>query len=340
TCPIPCPALSTCINGTCRCLAGTILSGEACVEAKVFPGTLRVNRTFVEDMRNPRSAAFRSISSEIIAALREAFRNITGYINSTVLELTPGSVVATVDSTFEPNSPATQEMTTQAISRAINSSDGILAGATFTVTSLCDQSPPPCDVDTMMCRESDNGRPNCTCMSGFVTIDFSDRTCRACPSGQRSVDNQCVPCSFGYSGFNCNDSSLLALVVVACVLGGLLLILIVAMIIYFAITKKNPKYADITSSQISVEQYHSWPAQSLPAIPRATLSSNANSGNVMEMSNQGTRRNQSNGLTGSYDVTSVDNMNTFKGKNPSRYSYLVQGHENPYFIPADEPRST
>ena len=41
--------------------------------------------------------------------------------------------------------------------------------------------------------------------------------------------------------------------------------------------------------------------------------------------------------TGSYDLTS-DSMNTFKGKNPSRYSYLVQGHENPYFKPADERR--
>ncbi|TNN85851.1 Variant surface antigen F [Liparis tanakae] len=38
--------------------------------------------------------------------------------------------------------------------------------------------------------------------------------------------------------------------------------------------------------------------------------------------------------SGSYDLN-PEGMNTFKGKNPSRYSYLVQGHENPYFLPGE-----
>lgn len=38
--------------------------------------------------------------------------------------------------------------------------------------------------------------------------------------------------------------------------------------------------------------------------------------------------------SGSYDLN-PEGMKTFKGKNPSRYSYLVQGHENPYFLPGD-----
>lgn len=42
--------------------------------------------------------------------------------------------------------------------------------------------------------------------------------------------------------------------------------------------------------------------------------------------------------TGSYDLN-PDGMKTFTGKNPSRYSYLVQGHENPYFLPGDENKS-
>ncbi|KAL6476683.1 hypothetical protein MHYP_G00151820 [Metynnis hypsauchen] len=337
TCPaIPCPTLSVCINSTCQCLAGTFLSGGRCVEAKVFPGNLRVNRTFVEEMRNPQSAAFRSISSEIIAALNSALKNIPGYINSTVLQLTPGSVVATVDNVFEPNSPATRDTTIQAIMSAINSSNGILATATFNVTSLCQQNPPPCDVTTTTCTDSESGIATCTCMPGFISIEFTTRTCIACASGERSVDNKCEPCPFGYSGFNCNDSSLLALVVVACVLGGLLLILIVAMIIYCVMNRKNPKHVEYASSPYSTEEFRDWSTQGITPIPRATVSSN--SGNMIEMSEP--RKNHSNGLTGSYDLMPVDNLNTFKGKNPSRYSYLVQGHENPYFIPGDEPRST
>lgn len=42
--------------------------------------------------------------------------------------------------------------------------------------------------------------------------------------------------------------------------------------------------------------------------------------------------------SGSYDLQQ-DGMKTFKGKNTSRYSYLVQGHENPYFLPGDEERN-
>jgi hypothetical protein len=32
-------------------------------------------------------------------------------------------------------------------------------------------------------------------------------------------------------------------------------------------------------------------------------------------------------------------MRTFKGKNPSRYSYLVQGHENPYFLSGEDKKT-
>lgn len=42
--------------------------------------------------------------------------------------------------------------------------------------------------------------------------------------------------------------------------------------------------------------------------------------------------------TGSYDLN-PEEMMTFKGKNTSRYSYLVQGHENPYFLPGDEKKN-
>lgn len=42
--------------------------------------------------------------------------------------------------------------------------------------------------------------------------------------------------------------------------------------------------------------------------------------------------------TGSYDLN-PEAMMTFKGKNTSRYSYLVQGHENPYFLPGDEKKN-
>lgn len=312
------------------------------MEVKAFPGTLRVMRNFTEDMKNPQSAAFQQIASEIVTALNGAYRNIAGYINSTVLELRAGSVVATVSSVFEPNSPATQNITMQALSDAINkSSNGILSGSTFTASTLCNSNPPPCDATTTDCVDTGNGSPLCDCKSGYISTGFETRSCSACPSGQKSVNNVCVDCPFGYSGFNCNDSSLLALVVVACVLGGLMLIMIVAIIIYNIVSSKKPKQVPYTHSPYSPDEYRTWPAERIAPIPRATVSNSADSGtgNAMEMNEPGNRKSHSNGMTGSYDLMPLEN-NTFKGKTPSRYSYLVQGHENPYFIPGDEQRTT
>ncbi|XP_053194861.1 protein HEG homolog 1 [Scomber japonicus] len=164
----------------------------------------------------------------------------------------------------------------------------------------------------------------------------------ACPSGQRAVGDICQSCPFGYSGFNCKDSALLAVVVISCVLGGVLLILILVLLIYCCWRRCSKSKPDNSSSPYSSgEVNQSWPAGITP-IPRATT--NWDSAPPIEMTEGGSthtlvdKKHQTNGLTGSYDLN-PDGMKTFKGKNPSRYSYLVQGHENPYFLPGDDGKN-
>ncbi|XP_073800918.1 uncharacterized protein si:ch211-198m17.1 isoform X6 [Danio rerio] len=343
TCPtVPCPSLSVCVNSVCQCLAGTVLLNNVCVETKTFASSLRVNRTFDDAMNDPKSPQFQEFANEIMAAVNGAMRNQKNYINCTVIKLMPGSVVATVNMLFEPNSQVTQESVSSAITTAIqqcnNTNCGILAGAQYSETSLCAQNPPPCDTETTVCNTKD-GSAICTCVTGYIPSPYQIKSCSACPSGSKAYENKCVPCSFGYSGFNCNDSSLLALVVVACVLGGLLLIVIVVAIIY--ICKRKKPDINYFSSPYSAGDYRThWTSQEVGHIPRATLTSTSShdvSGNSLEMSEaMGKGKGHSNGLTGSYDLTS-DSMRTFKDPNPTRYSYLV-GHENPYFIPGDEKR--
>ncbi|XP_031427203.1 mucin-5AC isoform X6 [Clupea harengus] len=354
-----CPRGSTCVNSTCQCLPGTYLvpgNPPECDDARVFPGDLRLNRTFQPEMADQSSQQFRDTAGSIIRSLNIALRDVPGYINSTVTQLRQGSVIAAVQNIFQTNLEATENSTTAAIQQAITSCTGecgtVLSRATFNSVPLCDLNPGPCSAETTECG-AQGGRPSCTCKGGFVSNAYSRHTCIACPSGQRAVGDECVWCAFGYSGFNCNDSSLLAVVVISCVLGGLLLILILALIIYYCITCRRNKQQKDCHSPYTPDDFRrsSWTTQGITPIPRATINPNASLETSLEMTEGGSthslvsKRGNTNGLkmgrkTGSYDVTTNDNLGTFKGKNPSRYSYLVQGHENPYFIPGDENKST
>uniref|UniRef100_A0A3Q3QGP2 SEA domain-containing protein n=1 Tax=Monopterus albus TaxID=43700 RepID=A0A3Q3QGP2_MONAL len=337
-CPLrPCPLLSICFNGACQCLTGTFLVNDICVPAQVFPGQLHFgSMNFEPEMRDRSSTTFQKKAALISAGLRDALKDLQGYIRSDVVELQPGSVRASVNNYFK-NTNVTQETVDRTIVEAIaNSKNGTFANTTFVGTKLCDQPPLACDASTTLCTTT-KGSATCSCKEGYISNMYSNTTCRACPSGQRAVGDTCQTCAFGYSGFNCNDSALLAVVVISCVLGGILLIIILVLLICCCrrgCSKTKDDYS--TGLYASGDSNQPWPTGITP-IPRATT--NWHAGSSIEMTEgSGNQGAGTNGLTGSYDLN-PEAMKTFKGKNPSRYSYLVQGHENPYFLPGDEKQN-
>ncbi|KAM4598322.1 uncharacterized protein ACJ7VT_021850 [Polymixia lowei] len=172
---------------------------------------------------------------------------------------------------------------------------------------------------------------------------LDDATFLACPSGKRADGDTCRPCSFGYAGFNCSDSALLAVVVISCVLGGVLLLTVLALFIYCCWRRCSERKENMGDSPYPTEDFGTaWPVQGITPIPRANT--NWESAPSMEMTEGGSthalvdRKPHTNGMSGSYDLN-PDGMKTFKGKNPSRYSYLVQGHENPYFLPGEDKKN-
>ncbi|XP_005726360.1 protein HEG [Pundamilia nyererei] len=341
-CPaVPCPLESVCLNGTCQCLTGTYLLNGHCVPAHVFSGRLHLTTlTFQNEMFNRSSKIFQMTAAEISATLSDILKKQPGYIRSDVVQLEPGSVQATVNNVF---SDTTENQTTvnNAINEAIKTSTGLLGQATYTSINLCELSPLPCEVSTTVCTNT-NGQAACACKDGYISNVYSNTSCKACPSGQRPVGEVCEACPFGYAGFNCNDSALLAVVIISCVLGGILLILILALLIYCCWRLCSNRKQDISSSPYSTEDLNQpWPTGIMP-IPRAN--SKWDGAPPIEMTEGGSsnvlvdKRHQSNGMTGSYDLN-PEEMMTFKGKNTSRYSYLVQGHENPYFLPGDEKKN-
>ncbi|XP_077475284.1 uncharacterized protein LOC144088635 isoform X2 [Stigmatopora argus] len=331
-----CPFESICLNGTCQCLSGSHLVGDRCIRAQVFAGHLHLTSlTFKKEMLNRSSKEFQDTAANISAALAAAFAGQHGYLRSEVVLLAPGSVIATVSNIFE-NTEASQEDINQVIKGAIGSSseNDLLADATFSGTELCDLFPHPCDVSTAECN-SINGLVSCSCKGGFISTVYSNTSCKACPSGQEVVGNTCQNCPFGYAGFNCKDSSLLAVVVVSCVLGGILLIFILALLSYCCWLRCSGSQADQSdaSPYPAGELTKAWPVGITP-IPRATTSATWDATSTMEMMD---KRHHGNGVSGSYDLN-PHGMKTFQSKTPSRYSYLVQGHENPYFLPGDNKK--
>nr|XP_057904299.1 protein HEG isoform X2 [Doryrhamphus excisus] len=348
-CPAkPCPLESVCLNSTCQCLSGSFLVDGSCTRSQVFPGQLHLRSLdFTNDMFNRSSKAFQNTAENISTALAGTFAGLPDYIRSDVVQLQPGSVIATVNNIFA-NMATSQQLVEQTLEEAIaGSSQGLLLNAAFISTDLCGQAPFPCDAATAACTSA-NGLVSCSCKDGYVATVYSNTSCKACPSGQQAVDNTCKKCAFGYGGFNCSDSSLLAVVVVSCVLGGILLILTVALLSYCCWRRCRGDPSNSTSSPYPAgELTKPWPSDITP-LPRASATAATTTWDAMppslEMVEAGStralvdRKRHTNGVSGSYDLN-ADTMKTFKDKNPSRYSYLVPGHENPYFLPGDDKKN-
>ncbi|KAJ7992265.1 hypothetical protein DPEC_G00276720 [Dallia pectoralis] len=355
-CPsAPCPFDSLCLNGTCQCVSGTYLTQGSCRQARVFTGQLHLIQTFNAEMSNRSSDIFRQTADDISAVLRGSLSTLTGFIRTDVVQLRPGSVVASVNNVFDLSSSATESATNTAIEKAITDCVGscsVLRDATFNGTNLCEQSPLPCEVVSTDCFFQE-GVPICSCKPGYINSLYSNKSCTACPSGQRAYGDVCVQCSFGYAGFNCNDSALLAVVVVACVLGGVLLLLLLALLLcnsWRCRSQSEKKSADLNSPYPAEGTRSSWSnIRGITPIPRASTNWDPT---PIEMTEGGStltlvdQKSHTNGggfrclpkldkKKNSYDLT-TESLNTFTGKSPSRYSYLVQGHENPYFVAGDE----
>ncbi|XP_075948904.1 mucin-13-like [Anarhichas minor] len=259
----PCYDGSTCeerSNQTfeCVCFTGDDYNyiQNSCVRANIFPGQLALPKLqYHENLKTKTSPEFLNASIQINDELSVIFKNYSfsrsivlefkelPSTNSKVMSRSERGVNATVDIIFNLNAAVTTADIEKEFKDAKECEDCLLAGASFDATNLCLKN--PCDEDTTSCLSRD-GSYNCPCLPQFIETDLSSRICIACPNGkqvQQVGDSKiCVECSFGYSGFNCQDSWLLTLVIVSSVLGVLLLIALILLSI-FAIksSKKSSK---------------------------------------------------------------------------------------------------
>eukprot|EP00062_Callorhinchus_milii_P015956 gi/632967049/ref/XP_007899757.1/ PREDICTED: mucin-13 [Callorhinchus milii] len=326
-----CPPYSKCQNlylsFTCICPPGLAFSlNDSCLPARIFPGTLHLkNKKFSEAMKQKNSKEFHSLANKIQNLMKNIFADEPNYLKSIVRKLEKGSVEVHLDTLFGLASKVTEDSIHRKINNFIkNCTDcGPLSiGDTYSGESICHRN--YCDINTTKCKNKD-GLVSCDCLPGYYKFTPSDRSCKACTSGFKLVNGICVKCPFGYRGFNCNESFLLAVVVISCVLGCLLLLFILIAACLWC--KKST-----SNSSCGSQDYVMWPKADVPKIPRVTMNWESHQ---LEMQENGS----TNSLTDSgRTAEKTEGLKTFKGKQPSRYTYLCQGQENPYYI-SDEKKS-
>ncbi|XP_053094896.1 mucin-13b isoform X16 [Pangasianodon hypophthalmus] len=329
----PCLSDSTCqqllTNYTCVCRPGLFYNEtlKLCTLARTFPTDLRFpDMTYKEAMKNKNSKEFQTIAHDILKEIKEVFKGKNGYLGSTVLSLNPGSVIADVENFFSLSSEVNKIEVEEALKSATGTGSGFLKGATVEPSDICRSG--FCEDSSTVCT-AENGLANCVCKGGYVKLTATQQACYSCPSGEKAVGDQyCKPCPFGYSGFNCKESYLLILVVVACVLGVLLLGTLIGTVVLYTRSTKTTKSSEKDTPKGNLE--FNKPA-GIPRIPRV----NPNTGwqpTNLEMTDSGSRRalvtKDRTENTAMWDSDYSDDTRGYKSQMPSRTGYGAAGAYN------------
>ncbi|TDG98025.1 hypothetical protein EPR50_G00214010 [Perca flavescens] len=310
----PCGDGSTCMphfnqNFACLCLAGENYNYDSrrCESAKVFPGQLTLpGLTYNGKMSDNTSPEFQAASLNITKELLNVFNDSVGYSGSTVLALGPEKsskvwsrsetgVRADVEIIFTEQAEITTVQVTEKIKKTASSGDGVLKGAVFEDTDLCEKK--PCDESSTKCKWA-NGSFNCTCLYNYIKTDFTTKMCIAWK---------------------------LVLVIVSSVLGGLLLITLILLPI---VARKFSKSSIMNKNADIGKPYISHPPAKNPLVNSSLANSRVTSVNrqvngLSAFANAGVPRIPRAATTNSWD----SRTNLEMTPNTSRQNMIPQGRK-------------
>ncbi|XP_037400103.1 mucin-13b [Pygocentrus nattereri] len=338
----PCPQDSRCeeiFEGfRCLCRPGLFYNVEvnSCIRGKIFSFELTVNVNYTSGMEDDKTEIFKTTAEKIIVELNEAFMNQPGYRGSIVYSLKLRSVFADVESFFLASSDVTDNLVGQLLINATANSGHI---TDFTQIDTCTKN--YCDEMTTTCDAKD-GVISCICKAAYVasTEWSTERSCIACPSGQQAVNSKtCEACDFGYSGFNCDEYYLLAVVIISCVLGALLIAALVVIIVLSCRESKK-------STQFSEDSMNFHKPVGIPRIPRANHNSDWEQADL-EVTDSGSThalvtKDQPENIAmekyyDPYNYYTRGNSSQTHARNGYGNGYGSRGTRNPYYDP-DEDR--
>ncbi|XP_059585268.1 protein HEG isoform X3 [Alligator mississippiensis] len=235
----PCPPWSTCEawagRVACRCSLGFhFIRALGCVPARTFPGRLSLRDTGLLPRRHVPATELHRVATQLEGLFQPILGGLDGYLASSVLDLQPRSAAVTVLHSFSALAGTSERQVDEAVVwfqvQCLVSDPAchfLRHIVSYHSLSLCELE--PCDPVSTHCNVQD-GLARCPCRPGYHPARPPARACTACASGFQLQDGVCTRCPFGFSGFQCEEPFLLALVAVSCA-GGLLLLLLLATLV-------------------------------------------------------------------------------------------------------------
>ncbi|XP_075789271.1 mucin-13 isoform X2 [Pelodiscus sinensis] len=256
----------------CQCPYSYYYTQSGCQEGKVFPGLLTLNAMYTEDMIIVNSSDFKELYMNVTDFFNTTFQNETSYGETKIVNViqflansriqsraVASGINVTVKNVFELTTTLNASEVTKLIQAAINGSSNFNLYSYYALTPCVIYD---CDETTTTCNDT-SGVPVCECKPGLSKKNAADKTCSNCEStcskdnhmhciANNSIpvcqclpdfykkDGKCVKCNVGFSGVDCNNNTLLILIIVA-VLCGILILGLVAGLICTSMRSKKLK---------------------------------------------------------------------------------------------------
>lgn len=344
----PCPVGSRCVNTrgsfSCECPLGFDLEdGRTCTRAKTFLGTFSVNRQ-PHDPLIFKSTTMHEIQREIIQLLNVSLSVLRGYSRSTLSKREEDGVRILAVNMFSISTDVTTAEVYNSIQMSLSNCSSSLAHCrmvlhhqlTYHVESLCVAQKTQCDTERSTCTDN-SGTATCQCLQGYYKHNPDDLSCLECGDGYKLENGTCVPCMFGFGGFNCGNFYKLIAVVVSPAGGALLLILIIALIVTCCKKDKNDINKIIfKSGDMQMSPYADFPKNNRISMEwgRETIEmqENGSTKNLLQMTDiyySPALRNSDLERNGLYPFTGLPG---------SRHSCIYPAQWNPSFISDDSRR--
>ncbi|XP_034059973.1 protein HEG isoform X2 [Gymnodraco acuticeps] len=344
----PCPVGSRCVNTrgsfSCECPLGFDLEdGRTCTRAKTFLGTFSVNRL----PRDPlifKSATMHEIQREIIQLLNASLSVLRGYSRSTLTKKEEDGVHISAANMFSISADVTSAEVYNSIQMYLRNCSSSLAHCrmvlhhqlTYHVESLCVAQKTECDAERSSCTDS-SGTASCQCLHGYYKHTPDDLSCLECGDGYKLENDTCVPCMFGFGGFNCGNFYKLIAIVVSPAGGAMLLILIIALIVVCCKKDKNDINKIIfKSGDMQMSPYADFPKNNRISTEwgreNIEMQENGSTKNLLQMADiyySPALRNSDLERNGLYPFTGLPG---------SRHSCIYPAQWNPSFISEDSRR--
>nr|XP_024661135.1 protein HEG homolog 1 [Maylandia zebra] len=335
----PCPKGSTCVNTngsfSCECPLGFDLEdGRTCSRAKTFLCTISANGSLHNS----------DIQRQIIKLFNVSLSDYPGYRRSTVTKQEKDGVSVMVANTFSTSANVTTTEVNNRIQMSLKTCSSALAHCqvvlkyklTYHAESLCAAQKTQCDEERSSCTDT-SGIACCQCREGYYKHNPDDLYCLECGDGLKLENGTCVPCMFGFGGFNCGNFYKLIAVVVSPAGGALLLILVIALIVTCCKKDKNDINKIIfKSGDLQMSPYADFPKNNRISMEwgRETIEmqENGSTKNLLQMTDiyySPALRNSDLDRNGLYP---------FPGLPGSRHSCIYPAQWNPSFISDDSRR--